>query len=431
MSSEPQTQNPPPNPPPNPPDDPPQNSASESPQPAPWSLGWPSVGQQVALVSVVLVGLGAYSVGFAGGVAKSKAEAQAEAQAASAKAQAPVQAVLVKAHRVKSWPRTDSYQEIGTIHAAKRVTLSAELPGTVLSVTGDLGDTVTDTVGVVKLDAERREWALASAQARVKQLSLEIDLARKQLGRLQTLAARKSVSTERVDQLETRLESLGVDKELAQLAVSMARKDLQAMVLKGPVGLGIVARHCEVGELLAAGQPIFEFADLRSVKVSLRVPPRRLSFVRALMKEQYLPESGAELWIEVDSLGEAGEALKLPVKMARIAPAVESSSRRFLVEFEAKNPEALLADGLAARVVLKRVLKGQEVVVPRESVVRLKGAPVVYELTAQGRAKPRGVEVLAERGESMVSVRGLPVGLEIARGGASLLTPEAAFKVVE
>ncbi len=124
-------------------------------------------------------------------------------QAAIAQAssfQPPPEAVTtIKAGR-EQWPAT--LGAIGTVHAARGVTVSADLPGVVESITFESGRPVREGEVLVRLDARQERAQLAAAEA-------QRDLARLNLDRVRGLVEQGILAQAELDRVTRRAQAGG------------------------------------------------------------------------------------------------------------------------------------------------------------------------------------------------------------------------------
>ena len=98
----------------------------------------------------------------------------AVAQAASF--QPPPDTVTTVVARQEEWPAT--LGAIGTVVAVRGVTVSADLPGMVESITFDSGRTVREGEVLVRLDTRQERAQLAAAEAQLELARLNLDRGR-------------------------------------------------------------------------------------------------------------------------------------------------------------------------------------------------------------------------------------------------------------
>ncbi|MDF1661013.1 MAG: efflux RND transporter periplasmic adaptor subunit [Planctomycetota bacterium] len=400
---------------------------AESPTPPPSSMPLPGIGMQIAFVLILVAGI----VGFSAGSMSPKDDsAKDKSEVASKEDESP--AILVDSWTVKEENRWDVLKEPATIYAVSRVQLSAELEGLVLSNKYQQGDRIEGSGVVITLDGARKALMVQSAQSKVQLLDKRIALLRKQMTRMVKLQGSRTISEDAFDRSQTTLDTTIIEKTLAQNQVAMAQKDLRSMTISGPIGFTVLNRMVEVGERVRMGQPVAQLADLRRVKIACQIGPDSLRFVHELKdaQESSNKDDHPKIQFMIRGLYKAGVPHYLNAKIARISPSADPRTRRYLVELETENPERLLRDGLPAEVIFRRPSTVKEIVIPRETVARAHGLPVVYEII-KDIAKARRIEIITQRGERFLAIKGLKPGVVLVKGGSSLVNDGSKVRVLE
>lgn len=399
----------------------------EAPTPPPSTLPLPSIGMQIAFVLILVAAIG----GFVAGTSSPKADPKKDAKSTPSP-QKEDSAILVDSWTVKEEMRWDVLKEPATVYAVSRVKLSAELEGLVLSNKYQRGDQISGSGVVIALDGTRKELMLKSARSQVQLLDKRIALLRKQMTRMVKLQSSRAISEDAFDRSQTTLDTTIIEKTLAQNQVAMAQKDLRSMTISGPLGFTVLERMVEVGERVRMGQAVAQLADLRRVKIACQIGPDSLRFVHELKDAQDDPnkDNHPKVQFMIRGLYKAGVPHYLDAKIARISPSADPRTRRYLVELETDNPGGILRDGLPAEVVFRRPGKVKEIVIPRESVARAHGLPVVYEII-KNEAKARRVEIVTQRGERFLAIKGIAAGVVLVKGGSSLVNDGSKVRVLE
>ncbi len=187
----------------------------------------------------------------------------------------------------------------GRIEAVE-VDVATKLPGRLLAVLAEEGDTVEAGEVLARMDpavldaqlhaaqaqvAEAEEQR-ASALALVAQRESELGFARRELARASKLIAQQHVSEEQLDRTRTQVRSgeAALDAaraqvgqadaaiQAAQAGVQRVRVDIADSELKAPRRGRVLYRLAEPGEVLAGGQKVLTLLDLSDVYMVLFLP---------------------------------------------------------------------------------------------------------------------------------------------------------------
>src|SRR5512138_1204464 len=142
----------------------------------------------------------------------------------------------VAASKVEQVEWQASRAAVGSLVAARGVTLAAELPGTVREIAFESGSSVRKGQVLVRLDTSTEEAQLAAARA-------EASLAKLSLERARTLRASESSSQADLDAAEAK--SKAAAATVASLEATIAKKTLRA-----PFDGRISIRQVELGQVV-------------------------------------------------------------------------------------------------------------------------------------------------------------------------------------
>jgi RND family efflux transporter MFP subunit len=171
-----------------------------------------------------------------------------------------------------------------------------------------------------------------------------------------------------------------------------------------------------VGDTVGAGAPLLDVIDLSSVRVRFGLAGAELSRL----------EQGRPIRLQISDLG----GTFLEAEFASIAPAANSATGLFEVEYRAENPEGTARAGMVATAELPLGEGPARVVVPRAAVTRRAGRVCVFEIS-DGRAMIRPVRTGAYDGQSIEIVEGLEAGSVVAVGSLHTLAEGVIVETTE
>ncbi|HEX2060434.1 MAG TPA: efflux RND transporter periplasmic adaptor subunit, partial [Thermoanaerobaculia bacterium] len=172
----------------------------------------------------------------------------------------PPEAVTTVIAKQESWSTT--LDAIGSVAAVQGVTVSADLPGIVESISFDSGETVAKGDVLVRLDTKQERAQLAAAEA-------QRELARLALQRNQGMVQGGVVPQASLDQAQAEFKS--AEARVGEIAATIERKTIRAP-FSGVLGI----RQVNVGQYVAGGAPIVSLQSLRPVYVNLTVPQQEI-----------------------------------------------------------------------------------------------------------------------------------------------------------
>jgi membrane fusion protein (multidrug efflux system) len=327
--------------------------------------------------------------------------------AMAASFQPPPEAVTTVVARQDHWPATLS--AIGSVAAVRGVTVSADLPGIVESISFDSGRQVQAGEVLVRLDAKQERAQLAAAEA-------QRDLARVTLDRVRGLVAEGVVAQSELDRASA--EHKQAEARVGELRATIDRKQIRAP-FSGALGI----RQVNLGQYLNAGDPVVSLQAVDPIYVNFSVPQQEVAALRI----------GAEVRV-------ASEGLAGPEPTGRITAfdsVVDPQTRNVQVQANLPNQKGRLRPGM---FVDTHVVLGASTTVIAIPASAISYAPygdsvfIVGDLDGPGGKGYRGVRqqfvtLGGARGDQVAVVAGLAAGQEVVTSGAFKLRTGAAVRV--
>ncbi len=319
----------------------------------------------------------------------------------------PPEAVTSIVARQENWPTTMSV--IGTVEAVHGVTVSADLPGTVDKIKFDSGQAVHVGDVLVELDT-RQERAQLSA------LEAQRDLAKVNYARMQQLVNEGVISRMEYDQATAQQRQ--TEANVAEIHATIERKTIRAP-FSGILGI----RKVNLGQYLAAGNPIVALQSLNPIYVDFGIPQQTAGQVRA----------GRTLRITSDEL--AGQAFSGRVTASDSV--VDEGTRNVQIQATLSNPEGKLRPGMFVQVDVRVGASRSIVTLPASAISYAPYGDSVFIITdlKDPKGQPyRGVrqqfvKVDGSRGDQVAIVSGVKPGDEVVTSGVFKLRNGAAVQV--
>jgi membrane fusion protein, multidrug efflux system len=326
--------------------------------------------------------------------------------AMAASFQPPPEAVTTMKAPREEWPA--ALTAIGTVAAARGVTVSADLPGVVEAITFDSGLAVREGQVLVRLDTRQERAQLTAAES-------QLNLARLNLDRARGLLAEGIIS--QADYDRTSAEHAQAEARAGEIRATISRKQIRAP-FSGILGI----RQVDLGEYLSAGDPIVPLQAVDPLYVNFAVPQQDVPRLRV----------GSEVKVTAEGLGE-----EFTGRITALDSVVDPQTRNVQVQATLPNQKGRLRPGM---FVDTHVVLGATTTVISVPASAISYAPygdsvfVVGELEDPKGATYRGVtqqfvKLGASRGDQVAVTSGLEAGQEIVTSGAFKLRNGAAVRV--
>ena len=319
----------------------------------------------------------------------------------------PPEAVTSIIAKEESWQ--DTLFAVGSVSPVQGVILSAEEPGTVISVKAESGTKVNQGDLLVELDTSVEEGKLQAALARQ-------ELAQKNLVRMQSLKSSQAISKNDLDSTVANLEE--AKGEVLSLQGLISRKKIKAP-FAGTLGI----RAVNVGQYLQAGTAIFPLYALDKVYIDFWLPQQSVSKIK----------NGTEINYTVDVYPDQ----TFTAKVAAINPQIDSETRNIKVQAMSDNTGEKLRPGMFVKVEAKMPDVRTLIAIPSSSVSFAPYGNSVFII--EKMKNPKGqeysgvrqqiVEVGERRGEQVAILKGVKPGDEVVTSGVFKLRQGAAVSV--
>ncbi len=321
--------------------------------------------------------------------------------------QPPPSAVTTIVAKQETWPSTLSV--VGTTAPVHGVTVSADLPGTVDTITFDSGSFVHEGDVLVKLDTRQERAQLAALEA-------QRDLAKINYDRTQQLVNEGVISRQEYD--KSTAEQKQTEANVGEIKATIQRKTIRAP-FSGILGI----RQVNLGQYMSAGTAIVSLQALNPIYANFNVPQQVMSQMRP----------GQSVRISTD--GASGHAYTGRVNA--LESTVDESTRNVQVQATLANADNKLRPGMFVQVEVGVGAERTLFPLPASAINYAPFGDSVYivaDLKGPDGKTYRGVrqqfvKIAGARGDQIGIVSGLHPGDEVVTSGAFKLRNGAAVAV--
>jgi membrane fusion protein (multidrug efflux system) len=293
-----------------------------------------------------------------------------------------------------------TFSAAGTINPQRQVTVSAEIPGRVVSVPAQSGSMVTSGQELIRLDD--REIRLQITEASSSITREQVEVARQDYERKQRLFDDGAVTRSVLDQSKNHYLGLDSAYRSAQARIAQLRERATKARITSPL-TGTVARlEVEPGEFVGPGTPVAVIEDMEEVLVMVEVADREVVRLRPLQV--------------VEATSDAFPGRIFSGVIERVGSTANPVTRAFEVEARIANPEGELRSGMiiSLRIVLD---KRSTLVVPAEALLETRGGTARVFVVSDGVAHSLEVNIGRRSDRDVELVSGLQEGDEVIVAG--------------
>lgn len=257
---------------------------------------------------------------------------------------------------------------------------------------------------------------LAGLQAGASKAKVELDLAERELARIESLFKDEAVAQKRVESARAAAASARAEHEAASRRLGQYSGG-GGIPLRAPVS-GILADvRVSPGAFAPEGTLLFHIADRKSLWLELRVPEAEAAKLTTPSGTSFRVDGIAESFDIV--AGKNG-------KLVAVGGAVDAQTRSVPVILEFAQPDERLRLGMAVRAQLFAGAPRTAVAVPAAAVLDENGIAVVFVMTGGESFERRPVRVGVRDGDWIEVVEGLEPGQRVVSRGAYLVKLAAA-----
>jgi RND family efflux transporter MFP subunit len=277
----------------------------------------------------------------------------------------------------------------GEIRSRLSSALASQVEGLVVELQIEEGDVVSKGQVIARLDDVRAQIAVSRAIAEVDfaaavmmQREAELDVARRDLSRLEELDRLGSSGVSQLDEARTLVASREALMAQAKAEMASAKNDLmlrdrelEDMTVVAPFAGRVVMKHSDVGQWVGRGDEIVTIVSLSELEARVDIPEDVYGAVLETKK------AGGKIEISLPALnGRFGG--RVYGEILAILPRADSLSRlfavRIAVEAVDENGKSLLRPGMSLSAWVPTGKPGQFVTVSKDAIVRTATGEVVY-----------------------------------------------------
>lgn len=236
----------------------------------------------------------------------------------------------------------------GTIEAVE-TDVATKVPGRVISLFADEGDTLTKGSTIASLETSELYADFRQTVAAEKSDQVRYDNAKRNYLRARALVRKRMISDQDYDAIKSNYEAADAELNRASAARAVAEIAYNETIIKAPISGTILTRAVEIGDLLAPYTIVVTMADLSSLQMMVYVPENRYGRIKL----------GDPVDIYVDSYpGEKFEGKVVYISdQAEFTPKnIQTKEERvaqvFGIKLAIPNPEMKLKPGMPADAVI-------------------------------------------------------------------------------
>jgi RND family efflux transporter MFP subunit len=303
----------------------------------------------------------AFIVIMGGRIKEEKVRLEEAKKAAIKKEVQPVQVITLT---LKPRRLEDKINLPAQVEPFEDLLVKAEVPGQVVTVLVEEGQTVEKGQILIHLDDRDYKTRLARIEANYRLAKLDYD-------RNAALFKRNVISIAKLDSIEAQLKDLAAQVSEANLSLSRTR-------ITAPIGGRLNEIKAKQGNFLAVGDPVAQILQLDQVKVNVGVPESDVAAIFDLDEAEVIIEALGKRRVK----GRKVFLSRQPGTLARL----------YDLELKVPNPDGHILPGMFARVELVKRVFNQALALPLYAVITQGDERFVY-IENDNRAEKRNIKM--------------------------------------
>ncbi len=299
----------------------------------------------------------------------------------------------------------------GTVISKRDAQISAELSGR-LQWVAEVGEQIEEGAAVAVIDDHLLQLQLRNDKAQMARIAADIDYNGRQIKRLQQLAEQNNMAQSELDQVESRMEMLTQDLNIAEVNRDRTLYDIDRTRVVAPFAGIVVSREMDAGEYTQTGSTLLRLVDTSSLEISVNAPLRVARY----------NQPGNKVQVETDG-GQLMTAIR------GVVPVGDSRSRMMELRLKLQAGGGFI--GEAVTVELPDGDAENSLSVPRDALVLRNEQVYVYGVSEENTAVKIPVTAGAGRGSKIAVTGKLKVGDSVVIRGAERLRDGQAVKVIQ
>lgn len=301
----------------------------------------------------------------------------------------------------------------GEVRARVESRLGFRVPGKIEARLVELGQTVKKGDVLARLEPSGEVLGVRAAEAQLASAKAEQSLAQSELKRIAELNQKGFVSPTEYERYKIKVDNANAAVQQAQANVNLSRNQLSYTQLRADQDGVVVAILADVGEVIPAGQPIVQIAQLGTLEVHTFIPEDKLALI-ADAKAQLSVYTHPNVQFE----GELRE----------LSAAADPITRMYEARYRFIDPADYLSLGQTATVQLRLPNSVSGLVIPTTALIGHNHVWLFNETTQQ--ANKVSVNVLGfAQGNALIS--GLEPGARVVTAGVHVLTEGQKVRPME
>jgi RND family efflux transporter MFP subunit len=160
---------------------------------------------------------------------------------------------------------------VGQVNPVQQVNIASELPGKILNVNVDEGDSVKQGQLLVSLDTQILESEKQQLEATLRVFLAQLDLAKRRLARQKQLQSKSYTDEDTLDAIITQISSLTAQVNASEKTIENVAIRIEKSFIKSPFDGAVSERYIDRGSVVNAGTPILKIITSSELEINVGI----------------------------------------------------------------------------------------------------------------------------------------------------------------
>lgn len=293
------------------------------------------------------------------------------------------------------------------VEAVRQATLSAQVPGAIVSLNVKAGDRVRAGQELLRIDASAAQQNVVGNTAQLEAAQANLRVASKELDRQKQLFQKQYISQGALERAQAQYEAAQAQVQAQQAQTRAAQTQTGFFSVRAPFNGVVSDVPVTLGDMAMPGRPLVTLHDPSALRVSAAVPQSMMEDVRKQLKT-----------VRYEIAGHTSVAAASAQLLPAVDPVTHTAQLRVALPAGAEG----LVPGMFARVwvpvsasneAVKTGAKDGRVFLPLTAIVRRAEMTGVYVMDAQGKPRLRQVRLGRTTGQTVEVLSGVSAGEQV------------------
>jgi RND family efflux transporter MFP subunit len=294
----------------------------------------------------------------------------------------------------------------GVVRARYETDLGFRVAGKIVTRVVNVGDRVRAGDAVARLDQRDLQLQVESTDAELTAAVSNLAQAASDELRYENLKARGYAAIADYERKKAAKDEAEGRMARAQRSLDLARNQLAYADLKADADGVITATLAEPGQVVAIGQAVARLAHRGEMEAVVALPETWLDEARR-------SSATVRLW--------SGPDRRFAAHLRELSPQADAATRTYAARFTIENPDATVALGMTANVILHHADDTKVAKVPLAAILNRGAGPSVFRVDSSGVLERRPVTVAAFNEFAALVTSGIEDGDQIVTLGVQML----------